>query len=688
MRQPIALLLGLVLCAALPAGEFSVYKVFGDHMVLQRNQPIVFSGTCDPGQAVKAQFGNRTVQTHGDEHGQWRAAFPPMAAGGPFEARFSASGKAIAFSDILVGDVWICAGQSNMEVPVWSGDPYFRARNGDRELEKANLPMVRLYHSNTMRRLSPIRPLDDENGPGWVVCSPETAANFSAVGFFFGRELYQTLQVPVGLVNMAWGGTRIEAWVSPDVLRECGCSELLQDVNEAISPVPAKEQADADRYAAAQAAIDDWFARFYSHNPAATRKAASWSATDYDDSAWETVAAFPGGFPEGQDGIGWFRKTLELPEDWAGRELSFQPGAIDDCEEVFFNGVKVGEVTRSMDRGANRNYTIPAGLVVAGKNAIACRVADFGGDGGLGFRTPRLLLIRKADGESLDISGGWKFRQEFALKAEDLGRFPQLPQRLADYRNSGNFPTTLYNAQVHPWFRFPVRGVIWYQGESNAGQANYAELNKLLIRDWRRKWNNPEMPFLLVQLAGFESPAYGPFNPLPDDYWKRQKINGDHPFAITREQQLECTRLPNVGMAVAMDAGEHSNIHPGDKLTVALRLAAEAKRIAYKMPVVSHGPVYRSMKIEGSKIRIFLDNPGNGLKTSDGKAPGAFSIAGSDGIYHWADAEIDGDTVLVSSPEVPQPLHVRCGWAGFRGDFNLVNGEGFPVVPFRTGQPQ
>lgn len=683
MYKMLVISLMFFLSVVVSAGKFSVYKVFGDHMVLQRNRPIVFSGTCEPGETVNVEFARRTVQTKGNADGEWRAEFPAMKAGGPFEAKFFAKGGTVTFSDILIGEVWVCAGQSNMEVPVWSDNPYFRAKNGDREQAKANYPTIRLYNSNAMRRLSPTHPLTDENGPGWVVCTPATVGNFSAVGFFFGRDLYRTLHVPVGLINMAWGGTRIEAWVSPEVLRDSGCKKLLQDVKEAISPVPAKEQADAARYAAAKAAIDNWFGRFYHFNPEATRKAADWKETDCDDSGWTSVS-FPGGFPDDLDGIGWFRRTVELPVGWAGKELSFQPGAIDDCDEVFFNGVKIGETTYAMDRGRNRDYTVPAGLAVVGKNEIACRVADFGGGGGLGFQTPRLLLVRKSDRASLDISKGWKFKLEFALKTKALGPFPQLPERLADYRNSGNFPTTLYNAQVYPWFRFPVRGVIWYQGEANAGQTNYAELCKRMIIDWRKKWNDPEMPFLLVQLAGFESPFHGPFNPLPDDYWKKQKINGDHPFAVTREQQFECTRLPNVGMAVAMDVGEHSNIHPGDKLTVAHRLASEAERIAYQMPLVSSGPVYRSMRIEDAKIRVFFDNPGTKLKTSDGKAPGAFSIAGADNVYHWADAEIDGETVLVSSPDVPHPLHVRCGWAGFRGDFNLVNGEGFPVVPFRT----
>lgn len=676
-------------CTSVPpekmAGNFTVHKVFGSHMVLQRETPVTISGTAEPGKVVKATLAGKSVYAEADRNGEWKAVFPAMEAGGPYVLEVSGKdGKKEVFDDILFGEVWLCSGQSNMQMPVMGGQ-FWQVKNAQQEVKNGNHPTIRLFAVPLTRSPGYIQ---KETKGNWTLCTPETVRKFSAAGYFFGRQLNRDLNVPIGLINASWGGTRIEPWISEAAYIAAGRNEANL-VKAARTPSREQEQKLKKAQAEYQVKFNKWIKAFHSTNPAATAKANEWKNPSCDDSKW-AKAVLPGGIPTDVDGIGWFRHSVNLPADWAGKDLLLNLGAVDDCDETFFNGTKVGETGPDTEGywAKKRCYLVPGKLVKAGRNVIAVRVADHFSNGGLmGGEKERFVTLKQGKAARIALpDSGWKFKLEFAADMKKLGPRPSTPAMLSGGVNSPSYPSTLFNSMIAPWTRYPVRGVIWYQGCSNAGSADYYPLHKILINDWRTQWKNPEMPFLLVQLAGFES--HTPKKRLADDYWTRKAPQDRVPYALTREIQAEMLKLPNTGMAVAMDIGDHSDIHPADKQTVGYRLAMEAERIAYHSGKVSQGPLFKSMKIENGKIRLFFTNVGKGLATKDGKKPGAFAIAGKDGKYVWADAVIDGDTVVVSSPKVKDPRNVRYAWVQYRGDVNLCNKDGFAASPFRTDKPQ
>ena len=663
------------------ADTFTLHKVFSSHMVLQRQTPLRISGTAEANKSVLVRFNGKTREALADQNGEWVAEFPAMEAGGPYELTVEGRDKSrtIRLDDILIGEVWLCSGQSNMQMPV-KGGRFWQVRNSDEEVKNASHPQLRLYE--VKRVVSPGKIRTETDGSSWRACTPESVRQFSAAAYFFGRQLQKDLGVPVGLIHASWGGTPIEPWISESAYEKANRHEI-----EAIrfAKAPSAEQKERLRKSQekVQRQMDRWTERFLQSDPMRSREAQAWKHPSYDDSAW-SASEKPAPFPDHIDGVGWYRHSVEIPASLAGRDMILHLGVVDDCDETFFNGVSVGQTdTRTPGYWtAQRVYPIPGNLVKAGKNVIAIRAIDHFSAGG--FSRPGYLKV-KDSGEKISIAKNWKFKLEFAVDPKKIGPRPVLPAYHQNLK-SPSFPATLFNSMIAPWTRYPIRGVIWYQGCSNAGSMDYYPLHKLLINDWRRQWNNPEMPFVLVQLAGFEK--HTPVNRLPDDYWRKKAPMESVPYALTREIQAEMLKLPFTGMAVAMDVGDHSDIHPADKQTVGFRLAKEAERVAYHAKGVSQGPMYAGMKAENGKIRVFFKNTGKGLTTKDGKAPGAFAIAGKDGKYVWADAVIDGDTVVVSSKSVKDPVNVRYGWVQYCGDVNLCNRDGFPASPFRSDKPE
>ena len=673
-------------CADIPvrkemAEQFTLHKMFTSHMVLQRRTPVKISGTAEPGKTVAVSFCGKTVSAKADGRGEWLAEFPAMEAGGPYELTVTGRGgeNTIRLADILVGEVWLCSGQSNMQMPV-KGGKFWQVRNCDEELRNADHPRIRLYE--VKRTVSPGKIRTETDGSGWRACTPETVRLFSAVGYFFGRQLQKDLKVPVGLIHASWGGTPIEPWISGAAYERAGRNEM-EAIRFAQSPTAEQKERLRKTQEKIQKEMDRWTERFLQSDPVRSREAQAWKQPGYDDSDWP-VREKPAPFPDNVDGVGWYRRAVEIPAELAGRDVILHLGVVDDCDETFFNGELVGRTgTRTPGYwNVQRVYPVPGKLVKAGRNVIAVRAIDHFSAGG--FSRPGALEF-KDSGRKISIAGNWKFKLEFAADPKKLGPRPVIPAHHLSMKHP-SFPATLFNSMIAPWTRFPIRGVIWYQGCSNAGSADYYPLHKLLICDWRRQWNNPGMPFLLVQLAGFEK--HTPVHRLPDDFWRKKAPAENVPYALTREIQAEMLKLPFTGMAVAMDAGDHSDIHPADKQTIGFRLAKEAGRVAYGSREVSQGPLFASMKAENGKIRVFFQNTGGGLTTSDGKAPGAFAVAGKDGKYVWADAVIDGDTVVVSSPRVKNPVNVRYAWVQYRGDVNLCNREGFAAPPFRSDKPE
>ena len=671
------------------AGTFTVHKVYGDHMVLQCDRPIRISGTAAPGESVKVTIGDNSAYATAGDDGEWTAELPAMKAGmQPYSV--VVTGKegtpGVSFEDVLIGEVWLASGQSNMEMPVYSGRQFWNSANGKAEVAAADHPGIRLFNTCQRRSVSPGVEQKEIAGPGWVVCSPETVGPFSALGYYFARQLHKDLNVPVGVINSSWGGTPIQSWISEAGYRSANRTGELAKIESSRKPSKEQEAKIAALKKKAKIAFDAWEKRFYAFDPAATAAAQAWKNPGFDDSGWQSEEV-PSSPAADFDGIFWYRRTVTIPAEWAGKELTLSLGAVDDCDETFFNGEKVGATGTSTPNywSVPRVYKIPGKLVRAGANTIAVRVADMYSNGGMAGPEPLFYLQLGNDkNDRIRLNGAWKYKVEFKIDTQKLGTRPTPPNDLSLTQNHPYFPATLYNSMIAPWTVYPIRGVIWYQGESNAGAyEEYMKLHPLLIQDWRNKWNNPEMPFLFIQLAAFE--RHSPAKPGPADFWKNRQPS-DSSWPKLREVQTATLAIPNTGMAVAIDVGNPFDIHPADKQTLGYRLGKEAERICYGSKAISAGPLYERMTVEGNKVRLFFKNIGSGLVARDG-APASFAIAGKDGNFVWADAKIDGDTVLVWSDKVKEPAEVRYAWAGYPGNANLYNKEGFPASPFRTAKP-
>lgn len=670
-----------------PASAFTVHKIFGSNMVLQSDRPIRISGNAAPGEIIRVSLGSHCADGVAGKDGEWCVELPAMKAGmRPYTVTVSGGGRqsAVVFENVLIGEVWLASGQSNMEMPVYSDRPFWGSANGAQEAAAAHYPGIRFFDTNRCRSLSPGVEQKEIAGPGWTICSPESAAPFSALGYYFARELYRELNVPIGIISSSWGGSPVRSWISRDGFLKGGRSSELSAIEEITAPPSAAREADRNRLKKELAAATlAWQERFLAADPAATAAARAWKEPDFDDSEWpdENIVGQPA---YDFDGVFWYRRTVQLPASWSGRELSLSLGVIDDCDETFFNGEQVGATGLDISGywKQSRLYRIPGRLVRPGDNTIAIRVTDFSSIGGV--KGPASRIVLQLGKERISLAGLWKYRVEYKVDRKRIGSRPAPPAGMLISKSSHHFPGTLYNSMIAPWTRYAIRGVIWYQGESDVGQArDYMTLFPLLIRDWRSKWHDPELPFLFVQLAPLEH--HMPSLPGPAGFWKARQP-GNSELAELREVQAAALALPATGMAVTLDIGDPFNVHPADKQTVARRLACEARRLCYGSSVVSAGPIFERMRIEGRQIRLFFRNTGSGL-TARGRKPEGFAIADRNGQFVWAEAEIDGDTVVVRADGIPAPQAVRYAWASFPGNANLFNREGFPAAPFRTDRP-
>jgi sialate O-acetylesterase len=647
----------LFLCTSAPdvRADVRVPSVIGDNMVLQQGRKARVWGWAEPGERVTVTFRGRKSRATADYQGRWQTFVGPFKAGGPFE--LTVAGKnTLTFKNVLVGEVWVCSGQSNME---WS---LVNADNGQREVSEASYPEIHLF---TVKKSTSPRPLDDVEGR-WVVTRPETAAQFSAVGYFFGRELHRRLKVPVGLVHTSWGGTPAEAWTSRDALNNVASLKPLLDRYDAeLQNLPRLQQ----EYERARV---EWERQYVTQDAGNKGEALGYADPAHDASAWKKM-----NLPQlwesaglDVDGVIWFRREVEVPAAWAGRDLALSLGAIDDFDTTYFNGARVGSTGADTPNAwmTPRRYTVPGSLVRAGKNVVAVRVFDRVGGGGFGGGGEPMSLApagaQKSD--ALALGGAWDYKEEAVVPSRkiDYSKQPQQP----GYANQNN-PTVLYNAMLAPLVPYTIRGAIWYQGESNAGRAyQYRTLFPAMIRDWRARWGEGDFPFYFVQLANWKA---------------RPKDSIDSEWAELREAQtLTLQREPNTGMAVAIDIGNPDDIHPRDKLDVGLRLALWALADAYGQKVEQSGPLYDSSAVEGERVRLRFKHAA-GLKTRDGSAPVGFYVAGSDRKFRPAEARIEGDAVVVWSDEVKSPVAVRYAWAD-NPAANLYNRENLPASPFRT----
>lgn len=485
--------------------EVKPNALFSDGAVLQRGVPIPIWGTAAAGEKVTVRLDGQEASTTADQDGKWKVQLPPHEAGGPFEMTISGN-NTLTIGNLLVGEVWICSGQSNMERQLGPRSGQKPLENWEQEAASANYPLLR--HFGVVKNKS-ISPLEQVRGT-WAVCSPETAPNFTAVGYYFGRDLVKQLHVPVGLIHTSWGGTPAEAWTRREAL-EKSMPEVLETQKKAAADYPsllAKYQADEPK----------------------------------------------------------------LLQDWAA----------------------------------------------------ACEQAKSAG------------------------------------KPE-----PRKPAPPSDPVNSSSAPSCLFNAMINPLIPYAVRGVIWYQGEANAGRAQaYQTLFPLMISDWRQLWAQRDLPFFFVQIAPFKG----------------------QPPEIREAQLLTWKKTPHTSMVVTTDVGDADDIHPARKEPVGQRLALAARALVYGEKLEYSGPVFESVEFKGPEAVIKFSHVGGGLVAKDGDLKG-FTIAGADGKFVPATARIDQDTVVVSAPALPNPVAVRYGWVNVP-DVNLFNKEGLPASPFRSDIPQ
>ena len=540
----------------------------------------------------------------------------------------------------------MCSGQSNMEMRIEAIGNYF---DNQQEISEAGNYNIRFF---TVDQMTAITPQSDLNGTGWLICDSSTVKNFSAVGYFFGKYLFEKLNVPVGLINSSYGGTDIEAWTSINALSK------IPAYDEAIKDLKLISEGDTLFLKEYHKKQDEWLMNSGNTDPGFPATGLAWNDINFDAGNWDTISV-PALWYKDElidfNGAVWHRKEVFIPESWKGKDLVLNMGPIDDIDVTWFNGVKLGSKERW---NLPRKYLIPASIVRPGKNLIAIRCIDNGGPGGL-WGDAEQYYISDPDGNKISIAGEWKYKRTISLY--------DFPPRPLSFDNP-NYPTVLFNAMISPLIPYGIKGVIWYQGENNTGRAlRYRTLFPLMINNWRTKWNEGEFPFLFVQLANYMNT-----NPEPvEDAW-----------AELREAQLMTLKVPNTGMASSIDIGDSSDIHPKNKREVGRRLSLIALNKVYGFDNEYSGPVYKSYKIDGSKIIITFDFA-NGLNSNSEDKLKGFAIAGSDHKFYWADAVIDGGTVIVSCPLVSQPVAVRYAWAS-NPVCNLYNSAGLPASPFRT----
>jgi sialate O-acetylesterase len=639
------------LSAANVRAEVRLPAIISDNMVLQQGVKVRIWGNAKPGERVVVTLKNKSANTVADAQGHWQVWLDPLKAGGPIELTVKGD-NVLTVKNVLIGEVWLCSGQSNME---W---PLINTIGGAETVAQANYPEIRLF---TVTKNTSQTPLADVEGR-WVVTTPDDAAHFSAVGYFFGREVYQQLKVPVGLIHSSWGGTPAEAWTRHDALLSPELKPILDKYESSLNALPQAKEA----YARALANWEEKNLYIDSGNKGEAlgyadpkTSTADWSKMDLPQQ-FETAGLLI-------DGAVWFRKDVELPASLAGKDLVLNLPPIDDYDTTYFNGTKIGSIGRETPNSymVPRKYTVPGALVRAGRNVIAVRVFDSAGEGG--FSRGGAMSLGPAGGteaETISLRGAWDYKIEQALepKHPDWGSRPE-----AVGVSNQNNPSVLYNAMIAPLVPFAIRGVIWYQGESNAGRAyQYRTLFPTMIRDWRSAWGS-EFPFYFVQLAN----------------WHATKAEPDESdWAELREAQLMTLREPQTGMAVTIDIGDENDIHPRNKLDVGRRLAAWARAETYNQKVIPSGPLFDRYTIKDNEVRIRFKYA-DGLKTKDGGPVKGFAIAGDDHHFVWADARIEGDTVIVSSPKISKPVAVRYAWAD-NPIANLYNKAGLPASPFRT----
>ena len=633
-------LLGILSLTA--QAQLRLPKLISDGMVLQRDTQLNIWGWASPGEKITVRFQNKRYKTTTNAAGKWEVVLPPSPAGGPYTMEVEGKTQ-LTVKDILLGDVWFCSGQSNMVHQLNIHDVTYAE-----EIANANSPQIRQFLVPTLTNLQ--GPQKDISQGQWKAAVGEDVRPFSAVAYFFAKKIHEKYKVPVGIINASVGGTPIEAWTSEEGLKNFPDLSATIEKNKDTTYINSLNRRPPLTAARPAPPVD-----------LGMESTPKWYETTYSPKGWRPIN-IPG-FWEDQgikdlNGVVWYRREIDIPAAMTGKDAKVFLGRIVDADELYINGQSVGRTTYQYPQ---RRYKVLSGVLKPGKNTFVVRVTNMGGKGGFVPDKPYCIF---AGADTVDLKGTWQYKVGSVYRPMRGG--------FGGGISAQNQPTALYNAMVAPEINYTIKGICWYQGESNSGKPEeYADLQTALIKDWRSKWNQGELPFLFVQLPGFMD-----YNYLPSE----------SNWAMLRESQFKALKVPNTAMVVAIDLGEWNDIHPDNKKGVGDRLALAAMKVAYGENLVSSGPLFQSAAVEGNKIVISFTNTGSGLVTNDGEPLSDFAIAGSDKNFVWAKAKIENGKVIVQSDEVPNPRYVRYAWADNPVNPNLYNKEGLPASPFRTDQ--
>jgi len=667
MRQKIVGLLILATlagCGKKPAG-LELPSLIGDNMLLQQKSDIAIWGKALPGNKIDVSASwQANGQAVSGADGRWSVTIATPEAGGPYTITISARDTTLTINNVLIGEVWVCSGQSNMEMPLAGWPPNDTIMYSAQTIASASVPEIRLF---IVQKKVSGEPLEECTGR-WEVCSPVSVSQFSAAGYFFGKKLHDELNIPVGLIESAWGGTPAEAWMSSEVLENAGefVSEI-KGIKESI-PLLAEYQSWLNGHkqlVADKSGEEQWKDLIFNDEKV--------PLPEFNDNSWPKMN-LPGQFEAVTgdfDGAVWFRKKVEIPQKLAGKDLNLILGPIDDMDRTYFNGKLAGSHELSGFWQTERNYEVPGELVKEGSNTVAVRVIDNQGGGGIWGRPGSMRLTLKDDpAEQINLDGEWKFQPAAELAGNKFYIFDLDKNEFSAVKRpktiSASTPSSLFNGMINPLIKYPVKGAIWYQGEANVGrEEQYSKIFPLMIRNWRDAWGIEDFPFYFVQIAPY---VYEGVDSLES--------------AFLREAQEKALELENTGMAVTLDIATVMNIHPPFKKEVGERLANIALAKDYGKEVKFQGPVYKSMIVEERTIKIKFDYDEEGLSARNSKLS-EFEIAGNDGRYHKAEAKIHNNEVWVSSPEVALPVSVRYCWRN-GASASLFNSEGLPAHQFRS----
>ena len=665
MINKLTLLLFSIFCYTLSFSQgmsvensLQLNALFSDHMVLQQSANVSFWGTYTPNEtlSVTGSWGSKST-TIVDSNGHWKLDLETPEAGGPFTVEIQTKFHKKLLVNIMIGEVWLASGQSNMEMTLRGWPPNDIIDNSEEEIQKADYAEVRMF---TVQKQLSLNPRGTFKG-SWKVSSPETAGEFSASAYFFARRLHKTLKVPIGIIHSSWGGTPVEAWTSNEQVKKTGDFDRILNTISSVDP---------------QKETSDWFLKWKSIAIPVGDKQwdqlvvydSEFKQVDYDDSQWNQVY-LPGQFDAitqvDFDGVMWFRKTVHIRDLRSDYTLEIE--AIDDMDLIYVNGNKVGGFAGANYSNSKRAYKVSKRLLNKGANTIAIRTIDIGGQGT--FKGP--MILSSDSGSKISLTGYWSYRMAAEIYKGKLYLYGtehlNLKDKAAIFKLNPKLPTVLFNAMIHPLIPYTIKGAIWYQGEENVGRAEqYKQLFPAMISDWRERWNY-DFPFYFVQIAPFQYP--------------REKKTALDQSQKLREAQRSTLNTINTGMVVTMDIGNFNNIHPSNKQAVGKRLAGLALANEYGKQLVASGPLFKSIKRRGEILVVNFDEIGSGL-ISKGALRG-FEIAGLDMIYKVAEANIINNTIELSASTVSNPKYARYGWSD-QAVPCLFNREGLPASSFTS----